>query len=65
MALLGGVYSALTVAYLGGIAVFSGAIGRAIEGYGDYVETAAGVALVALGAGLAAEGVAESLRGGA
>jgi len=56
MALLGGVYSALTLVYLGGVALFSGAIDRALEGYGTTVEAVAGLALVALGAGLAVDG---------
>lgn len=56
MALLGGVYSVLTLAYLGGVALFSGAIGRALDGYGAAVEAVAGLVLVAFGAGLAVDG---------
>ncbi|WP_254535717.1 LysE family translocator [Halomarina litorea] len=56
MGLLGATYALLTFAYLGGVAVFSDALGRRLDGREGTVQAASGVVLVGLGVGLLAEG---------
>ncbi len=56
MGLLGATYALLTAAYLGGVALFSGALGRRLDGREGTLQAVSGVVLVGLGVGLFAEG---------